>query len=116
MVGKLWNNFKRRHFAIKYTSEGAVLRREEAILLLTRILTSCKPDDVTFISLDQPLSKRNLDSDDYELRFKWSVDDRAFSIIKTIVNAQGLGFREYDDGYLVIYTPKKELNNLNIVV
>jgi hypothetical protein len=80
------------------------MRRQEAILLLSRILTSCRPCNVTFISLEQSGPRTNGDSENYELHFKWSVDDETFEIIKEIVTKSNLGFKDYD-GRLVIYTP-----------
>jgi len=90
------------------------MERQEAILLLTRILTSCRPDNVTFISLDKTDSGMNVNSIGYELRFKWTVDDRTFDTIKKIITSYNLGFREYDDGRLIIYTPKRTMDSLII--
>lgn len=87
------------------------MKREEAIVLLARILASCTPSYVTFISVD--LSDRQMggDSEGYELRFKWSVDDEAFKAVKRIVAKQDLRFKDCD-GCLVIYTPKRILDEL----
>jgi hypothetical protein len=94
---------------------GISMRRHETILLLARILDSCKPSNVTFISLEHPTPKTNRDSMGYELHVKWDIDDKTFNILKGIVSKHGLGFREYD-GRLVIYTPKKNVNSLSIIV
>jgi hypothetical protein len=87
------------------------VKRQEAVLLLSRILTSCRPVDLTFISLDHAGSGTNSASEGYELHFKWSADDKAFDTIKNIVTSHNLGFREFDDGRLVIYTPKRIMDS-----
>jgi hypothetical protein len=43
------------------------VRRQEAISLLARILASCEPDNVTFISLDHPNPKSSFGLDDLNL-------------------------------------------------
>lgn len=83
-------------------------------MLLSKILSSCRPTNVTFISLETQGSKTNVDSDDYELHFKWVIDGKTFAFIKDIVTAHNLGFKDYD-GRLVIYSPKKVIGNLTIV-
>jgi hypothetical protein len=90
------------------------MRRREAILVLARILNSCKPNDVTFISLEHPNHKTNSEAEGYELHLKWSIDDEAFNIINGIVSAQNLGVKEYD-GRLVIYTPKGTMDSIDVV-
>ena len=51
----------------------------------------------------------------YELHFKWEIDDKTFNILKGFISKYSLGFREYG-GRLVIYTPKKNVNSLSIIV
>ena len=89
------------------------MRRHEAVLLLARILNSCGPSDVTFISLENPYAKTNEVSEGYELHFKCSIDDKAFKVIKGIITANNLGFKDYD-GCFIIYTPKKSPDNIII--
>jgi hypothetical protein len=110
------SKLKQWQYRLNKCKEGENMKRQEAILLLSRILNSCKGCDLTFVSLDHPNPKANLGSDGYELRFKCSIDDRSFNKIKEIVNEHHLGFQEYEDGRLIIYTPKRELHNLTIIV
>lgn len=77
-------------------------------MLLEKIANSCKTCDLTSISLDNLSHRKVSDSDGYELHFKGSLDDEEFNIIKGIVAEHGFGFQEYDDGRLIIYTPKAE--------
>jgi hypothetical protein len=91
------------------------MRRQEAILLLARVLTSCRPSNVTFISLEHSNPETSDGSEGYELHFKWSIDDKTFNIIKDIVTIHNLGFKEYDER-LVIYTPKKSMDNQILIV
>jgi hypothetical protein len=101
-------NFKPKLITQETVGEGEENERQKAILLLARILTSCRPSNVTFISLEHPNPKTNGDSEGYKLHFKWSIDDITFNIIKDIVMMNHLGFREHNDGRLVIYTPKRD--------
>jgi hypothetical protein len=82
------------------------MRRHEAVLLLARILNSCRPIDVTFISLENPYAKTNGVSEGYELHFKCSIDDKAFKVIKGIITASNLVSRSMMDVSLSI-PPKK---------
>ncbi len=91
------------------------MKRQEAVSLLRKILICCNPTDVTFVSLEQPNPKTNVDADGYELHIKWNIDDYAFNVLKGIVTKSNISFKEYD-GLLVIYTAKQTLNNLTIII
>jgi hypothetical protein len=91
------------------------MRRHEAILLLARIVNSCKSINMEYISLEHPCPKTSSDSEGYELHIKYYIDDQAFNILKGIVSAHNLGFKEYDDERLVVYTPKRNMNSIGII-
>ena len=96
---------------VELSAEVKIMKREEAIVLLARILASCRPSNVTLVSLEHPDPQTGGDSEGYEVRFKWSVDDESFNIIKEIVTKQNLRFKDCD-GCLVIYTPNRMLDKL----
>jgi hypothetical protein len=91
------------------------MRRHEAILLLARIVNSCKSINIEYISLEHPSPKTSSDSEGYELHIKCCIDDQAFNTLKRIVTAHNLGFKEYEAERLVIYIPKRNLNSIGIV-
>jgi hypothetical protein len=68
-----------------------------------------------YISLEPPSPKTSSDSEGYELHIKCYIDDQAFNILRRIVTAHNLGFKEYEDERLVIYTPKRNMSSIGIV-
>ncbi len=89
------------------------LRRNDAILLLARILNSCRPTDVTFISLKKSNPKTDYASEGYELHFKCAIDNNAFEIMNGIIESNDFVFKDYD-GLFIIYTPKRSVDNIII--